>query len=109
MNNNTVIFENGDYVKCKTWDGREFLGLFEYYYVNGSQSVVDVRSGIHYNVRKHDIQLAQEDDIDLIKILAKANDIVAKEPPSCVKLTHTKKQQQESELALILKPITELI
>ena len=87
--NNKTEFKTGDCVKCKTWGGVEFLGIFEYPHRNGSYCVIDVKTHIHYNIRNGDIQYASEHETKQIKELADINNIKVKEMPLIL-------QQQEN-------------
>ena len=67
-------FTQGDYVSCKRWSGKPFLGIYEHAYIDSSHCVLDVENGKRFNVHPKDIELANEEEIKTIKKLAKEND-----------------------------------
>ena len=95
-------FTNGDYISCKTWGGREFLGLYEHTYNDSTHCVIDVASGRRFNIYPKDIKLANEEEIKVIKKLVKETGIKPREDVNIVKHTNEPSYKQ-SELDAALE------
>ncbi len=94
-----VILTKGDCVVAKKWSGEEFLGIFEYSYLDGSHCVVDVKTNKRFNVKKNDIKLANEDEEKAIKKFVKENKVKVRENTETATKENTEDELEEALVA----------
>ena len=95
-----TVFNRGDYVKCKKWDGVEILAILEYTYpLDSSHCVVDVKTTKRFNIRPNDIKLATEEEAKEIKRLSKENNItLGKNIAESIKIKNNINKELEAAL-----------
>ena len=77
-------FSKGACVKAKKWSGDEFFGVLEYTYDDGSHCVLEVATSKRFNVKKNDIELADEEAEKDIKKLMKEKKLTLGKKPDAV-------------------------
>ena len=92
-----LILVKGDHVVAKKWSGEEFLGVFEYSYLDGSHCIFEVKSNRRFNAKPNDVRLPTDEEEKEIKRLIKDKKIKLKEPLTTVKETAN---NEELEMAL---------
>jgi hypothetical protein len=73
------IFVKGDHVAAKTWQGEEFLGIYDYTYTDGLHCVMNVKTNKRFCVKSKDIREANNDEEEEIKKILKEKKIKLKE------------------------------
>lgn len=89
----------GDHVVAKKWSGEEFLGLYEYNYLDGSHCIFELGSHKRFNAKPKDVRLPSEDEEKEIKRLIKENKAYLKA------LKEPQKETPNEELEMALSAI----
>lgn len=91
-----VILVKGDHVVAKKWSGEEFLGVYEYRYLDGSHCIFEVKSNRRFNAKPNDVRYPTDEEEKEIKRIIKDKKIKLKEPSPTVNTT----ANEELEMAL---------
>lgn len=95
-----LILVRGDHVVAKKWSGEEFLGVYEYGYLDGSHCIFAVGSNRRFNAKPNDVRLPTEEEEKEIKRIVNENKVKLKEPPTSVN-TAVNKEEFDMVLAAV--------
>jgi hypothetical protein len=92
-----LILVKGDHVVAKKWSGEEFLGVYEYQYLDGSHCIFEVKSNRRFNAKPNDVRIPSNEEENEITRIIKEKKAILKSPPTTV---NTTVNNEELEMAL---------